>query len=457
MSAPRFGSRGLGGASLGAVIVASWLAASSPAAAHSRPSYASHISASGSQVAIQTTFGLLVGEWTNPAPGSWRWICPQAMGTIDIEDPATFYINDEALLMPGFDGLTVGTNNACDWAPAAEALSNVQVFSGARSPANSSVAFALTSRPRSSNAVFTTDDGGDTWAPTGEALDGAARYDSVVVAPSDPSRLYVGASSVSSSPSGMSTAFVFRSEDNGATWTSTAAPMKLGERAFRIHAVDPRDPDHLLASFASAFSGRLVASTDGGRSFEDVLELPSIDDLEWHPDGEVVVLSGMNQAGVWRSTDGGQMFERIRDDLDLLCLAYIEDELWGCGGVEVETQVTRSLDDGETWSPVMVFETDFDVEVPCAAGTTVGEVCPAAVDELRSDFDLPPLGGADAGPGDGGSADLGPPDLGPADPGGVERSAGSGCTSTAPSSLVWLTLLGALGRRRSGGQLDDTR
>ncbi|MEM6860480.1 MAG: sialidase family protein [Myxococcota bacterium] len=426
---------GLGGAVVALALTAVWLGPSGAALAHSRPSFATNISASGSKVAIQTTFGLLVGRWTDPTPGSWRWICPQAMGSIDIEDPATFYVDDETLLMPGFNGLTVGTNDACDWLPAAEDLENVPVFSGARSPVDERVAYALTSRPRSSNAVFTTGDGGLTWSPAGTELTGAARYDSVVVAPSDDLRLYVGGSSVSSNPSGMSTAFVFRSEDGGATWTTTSTSMRLGERAFRIRAVDPRDPNHVLASFGSAFSGRLVASTDGGRSFQDVIEVSSIDALQWRPDGDVVVLSGANETGIWRSRDGGLSFLRIREDLHALCLTYIGTELWACGGIDDETQVTRSFDDGETWSPVMVFETDLDVVVPCGADTTVGAICPAAVDELRDDFDLPPL-------------DVGPEDPGPGEDAPDPGANDSGCSSSAPSSFVWLLLLGTFVQRR---------
>jgi photosystem II stability/assembly factor-like uncharacterized protein len=410
-----------------------------PAAAHVRASYATNISASGSNVAIQTTFGLIVGTWTDPEPGTWRWICPEAMGTIAVEDPATFHVDDDTLLMPGFDGLTRGTNDACDWAPAADALANVQVFSGAASPGNPARAYALTSRPRMPNALYVTDDAGRTWAPTSDPLTGARRYDSVLVAPSDPDRIYVGASAVSPDPSGESTAFVFRSEDSGTTWTSTTIPMNLGERSFKIRAVDPTDPDHVLASLGSAFSGRLVTSTDGGRSFEDVVVVASINALAWHPDGDVVVLSGANTAGVWRSTDGGRTFEQVRDDLDLLCLTYIDGELWGCGGVEPETQVTRSFDDGATWAPVMTFETDLDVVVPCGAETTVGQVCPAAVDELRDDFGLPPLNGADAGPTDGGSADGGSGDAGAPGP---PAASSSGCTSTTPSGVAGLVLLG---------------
>lgn len=425
------------------------------ASAHTRPSFATNISSAGSKVAIQTTFGLVVGNWTDPSPGTWRWICPDAMGSLDIEDPSTFFLDEDTLLMPGFDGMTLGTNDACDWVPAADALSNVPVFSGARSPNSTEVAFALTSRPSAPNAVYSSVDRGRTWAPTGDELSGAARYDSMVVAPSDASRIYVGGSVVSFDPSVPSQAYVFRSDDGGATWTSTTATMSLGERSFRIHGVDPSNPDRLLASFGSAFSGRLVASDDGGRSFQDVLELPSLDALEWSADGATVVVSGAELGGVWRSNDRGQTFENVRNDLHLLCLHYIGDELWGCGGLEPETQVTRSFDDGETWAPVLTFETDIDVVVPCSADTTVGEVCPAAVAELRDDFDLPPLGGTDAGVGadsgrdagvstDVGSPDAsasGPPDAGVSNPAPApNRGSGEGCAATTLPTLLWLAL-----------------
>jgi hypothetical protein len=445
-----------------------------PAAeAHERPSFATSISVAGSRVAIQTTFGLVLGDGSDPQPGSWRWICPGAMGTIPTEDPPTFFLGPHTLLMPGFDGLTVGTEDACQWRPAADGLSQIQVFDGVA--VNAQTAYAVTSSGQQPNAVHRTTDGGRTWSVTSDPLTGATRFDSVRVAPSDARRLYVGASLLPRKPGEDKRGVIYRSEDAGATWEVTELAMDPAERSFQLMAVDPTDPDVLLARFSSPFADRVVRSSDGGISFSTVLNSASAEAVAWHPDGQPLVLSGSAGAGVFHSMDGGETFEVVNPDLALGCFAYVGDALWACGGESAETAVSRSFDHGETFEPVLVFETDIPVEITCPAGTTVASQCVAAVDELREDFGLPPLapnepdagvggrpdGGvrlSDAGARDGGGFG-GVPDFGSGglSGGGSVGSSGSGCTAGPTGAIgglwAWLGLGWAF--RRGWGRRAD--
>lgn len=394
---------------------------SSSSLAHERPSFATSISSAGDQVAIQTTFGLILGPRDDFGPGEWRWICTTAMRTIPTEDPPTFFLNEATLLMPGFDGLTIGTNDACDWAPASPDLTNVQVFDGVASSHTENTGYAVTSGIGRSNAVYVTRDSGRTWASTGNALSGAARYDSVRLAPSDPQRIYVGASSIASLPGEPSQAVVYRSDDGGETWMSTVLTMQSAERGFQLMGVDPQDADHLLARFSSAFSDRVVQSFDGGQTFTDLIALASAEGFAWSDDGDTVFLSGSEEPGLYRSNDGAVTFERIRDDLALGCLSFVGDTLWACGGADPEIAVSRSLDDGASFEPVLRFADDLTFELPCGAETTVGQQCVDDLREIREDFGLPTDDpSADAGPAEVGRIDVGPVDAGRADVGSSE-------------------------------------
>jgi len=441
-----------------AAAFASVLVAGAPAATgHERASYATHISVWGSHMAIQTTFGLLVGRWTDPSSGSWHWICPQAMGTLDIEDPPTSYIADDVLVMPGFDGLTVGTDDACSWSPAADALTNIQVFDAAGAPGEDGTAFAVTSSGQKANAVYRTTDAAETWSATSDPLSGADRFDTILVAPSDPRRVYVGASQLTPASSEPDEGVLFRSDDAGGTWTATRLPMEPAERDFKLMAVDPTDPDHFLARFGSAFADRIVQTFDGGESFTDLTRFATAEAIAWAPDGQTVVISGSVDTGVYRSGDGGENFEQI-SEINMGCLRYIDGVLWGCGGVELETAISRSFDDGETWEAIIEFAADVPVEVPCGPETTVGQVCPSHVNELREDFGLPIGDESDAGGPDAGTADTdsGRSDAGAADgspdAGDAPGAAGSDCQVGARAPVEIALLLGvaavALARRR---------
>ncbi|PTL60295.1 WD40/YVTN/BNR-like repeat-containing protein [Paraconexibacter algicola] len=84
---------------------------------------------------------------------------------------------------------------------------------------------------------------------------------------------------------------LLRSRDSGATWSSTTVPPVLDL------AVDPVDADRLVASTEQG----VLVSTDGGRGFRPVVDLP-LSHLTWGSDGITAV-------------GGDQVVQRISGDL----------------------------------------------------------------------------------------------------------------------------------------------
>lgn len=110
--------------------------------------------------------------------------------------------------------------------------------------------------------------------------------------------------------------------------------------------VDPDDPDGLLASIAESFDDvRLVASSDGGRTWEDV-DGPSVARLAWE---SAERLWGVGIDGsVWRSRDGGLEWEEVGEPVGGRPEAFLDagDSLYlAAGGAILE-----SPDDGVTWN-----------------------------------------------------------------------------------------------------------
>ena len=157
------------------------------------------------------------------------------------------------------------------------------------------------------SGAFKSTDGGKTWAriggPTLSAQPELGRL-GIAVAPSDPNRVYI----LASTEAGL-TAGLFRSEDAGATFTpGVDIPLVTGGFVYawwfgRVY-VDPKDPDHVFATGVN-----MSESKDGGVSFRSSGGLHADQHgMAWDPRVPNRVYVG-NDGGMYRSDDNGATFK----------------------------------------------------------------------------------------------------------------------------------------------------
>jgi hypothetical protein len=110
--------------------------------------------------------------------------------------------------------------------------------------------------------------------------------------------------------------------------------------------VDPDDPETILASTADPDEAvRLMRSSDGGRSWEDV-EGPAVARLSWQSTERLwaVGVDGV----VWHSTDGGADWQRAESPVPGRPEALVDtgDALYVAAG----GAILESTDDGDSWT-----------------------------------------------------------------------------------------------------------
>jgi photosystem II stability/assembly factor-like uncharacterized protein len=181
--------------------------------------------------------------------------------------------------------------------------------------------------------VFKTSNGGLTWKAIFKH-EASSSIGAIAIAPSNPSLVWVGTGEANIRNDVIPGAGVYLSTDAGKTWRRMGLE-EVGQIG-RI-VVDPHDPEHVVvAAFgqewtASAERG-IYVTTDGGKSWKKTLfvndETGAID-VAMQPDNGQVLFAATWQAlrrpwtlhdggpgsGVWRSTDGGASWKRLRQGL----------------------------------------------------------------------------------------------------------------------------------------------
>lgn len=129
----------------------------------------------------------------------------------------------------------------------------------------------------------------------------------------------------------------------GGTWQQVTPP--LGGLGFGVFAVDPNDPNRLLASNLTATGPRMILSTDGGATWQNLPELDNLmtgggaflyqsqrGPINWttfaaspqptlvafDPEDSNIIIAGARSSGVFLSTDGGEDWRLITDPFDPL-------------------------------------------------------------------------------------------------------------------------------------------
>lgn len=182
--------------------------------------------------------------------------------------------------------------------------------------------------------VWKTVDYGQSWKNCSDGFFASPSIGAMAVAASNPSRLVVGTGSDGLRSNVIVGKGVYRSDDAGESWRFIGLP-----HAGQIGAVliDPTDEDRLfVAALGNPFGPNpergVYRSTDGGAHWSQVLfisDTTGVIDLEFAPDNPSVVyasawrgerkpwtiISGGREGGVYRSTDGGDLWRRLGNGL----------------------------------------------------------------------------------------------------------------------------------------------
>src|SRR5213595_3806843 len=164
--------------------------------------------------------------------------------------------------------------------------------------------------------VWKTDDYGRTWNPIFDDQP-TGSVGSIAVAPSDPNIIYVGSGEGLQRPDLSLGDGIYKSTDAGKTWIHLG--LRDGQQIPQI-AVDPRDANRILVAVAGHPYGPnpergIFRSTDGGQTFEKVLfkdENVGGADVAFDPKNPDVAYASLWEArqgpwenGAWNGTGGG--------------------------------------------------------------------------------------------------------------------------------------------------------
>jgi photosystem II stability/assembly factor-like uncharacterized protein len=187
---------------------------------------------------------------------------------------------------------------------------------------------------------------------------------------------------------------VWHSSDAGKSWLRHRAPFPLNSRIQALVA----HPTEAQTVFAGGDTG-LFVSQNGGAKWERVASqeaLPTVWSLAIDPVEPRILFAGTRPAGVYRSSDGGQRWEKLSMDVAQECsigTPFVTDVLvdpddhhtvWA--GVEIDG-VFRSIDGGETWTHVEGGLFDPDIHAIAVAATKPKRVFASTARELFTSVD----------------------------------------------------------------------
>ena len=185
-----------------------------------------------------------------------------------------------------------------------------------------------------SGGVWRTTDAGATWRPLSDDHFDVASIGDIAVSLSDPNTLYVGTGSDGLRSNVSTGRGVYKSTNGGQSWTFVGLRDVGQIGAVRIHPTDPNVV--YVAAVGNAFRTNpergIFKTENGGRTWRKVLfvsDSTGAADVELQPGNPSTVfavtsraerkpwtiISGAREGGIYKSTDGGENWTRLRAGL----------------------------------------------------------------------------------------------------------------------------------------------
>jgi photosystem II stability/assembly factor-like uncharacterized protein len=367
--------------------VAVVLALASSAAANGRDPFISSLewrAGDPSHVIAGATFGLLRSD---DGGATWRWYCESAVGYGGDYDPDYAYSSSGAVFATtasGSVGLRVMRDD-CSFA--STALGDTVVQQVELGP--DGALYIAASAPNDIR-VYRSSDDGVTFPQAAEPGPATTTWRALVVAPSDPARVYASGEYIPGSGRAL---LAVRSDDGGVTY----APMSLTGIAptslvstIEIAGVDANNADIVFARISNETEQggeSIYRSIDGGGTWMKLVSAP-VDTVEdrlsfvARADGSCV--AGTRDIGAWASPacDPGT-WVALQGAPHIGCLRESPaGEVWACTRNTANPRLGLTGDgygimksaDLVTWTPVLRFE-DIAAPVSCPAGTAQADQC----------------------------------------------------------------------------------
>ncbi len=229
----------------------------------------------------QSGFG---GVWRSE-DGGRNWHLPQSIAGLSAEALVRWPKDPKVVLAGTHQGVWRSEDGGLAWTRISQPWNHeMRVITAlAIDPVNRDIIYAGTP-----HLPWKTTDGGKTWNSIHDGMLDDSDVFSISIDPLHPQHILASACSG-----------IYRSESAGAAWTRFKG-IPASHRRTHVIRRHPADPSVIYAGTTLG----LLRSTDGGATFKQLNQLHILS-MVFHPNKPDVVFMATEQAGLWRSEDGG--------------------------------------------------------------------------------------------------------------------------------------------------------
>jgi hypothetical protein len=323
------------------------------------------------------TFGLVI---SHDGGTTWHWMCEKAVHYGGMYDPIYSYASSGDIFATTFDGFRV-MHDGCNF-DATLLANDMPPHFASTSTIGPDGTIYVAMADAADGKIYTLSSDATTIAHS--TMPGMINdwWESIMVAPSDPMRVYLsGYRLVSGSPK---TFLLFKSVDGGANFTPmsmTGITQTSSNSAIDIVGVSAT-PDTLYARVTletGNIGDGLYVSTNGGTSWTKILSMQDSIAFLARANGDLVAAT--QTLGAQISHNNGTSWTALPSPPHLGCLVEkANGEVWGCttnyGSMQVmaDGYGIMKTTDLMSWSPVMKYQ-DIAGPVDCAAPTLQKTAC----------------------------------------------------------------------------------